>query len=115
MALPSKSTHCNNTFQGRDAMNNPVAPQIVQRIRAEYIEMPGLTLRPEQVQRLCGVDSTLCESILKVLVESGFLSKRADGAYARYRNSDISRARQAKAGLEPSITSITAHTRQRAS
>jgi hypothetical protein len=96
-------------------MNNPVAPQLVQRIRAEYIEMPGLTLRPEQVQRLCGVDSTLCESILKVLVESGFLSKRADGAYARCRNSDISRARQAKAGLEPSITSITAPTRQRAS
>ena len=97
-------------------MNKPVAPQIVQRIRAEYIEMPGLTLRPEQVQRLCGVDSTLCESILEVLVDSGFLSKRADGAYARYRNPDISRARPAKAGLEPSLVSISAaHTRPRAS
>ena len=64
-------------------MNKPVAPQIVQRIRAEYLEMPGLSLRPEQVQRLCGVDSTLCESVLEALVESGFLSRRADGAYAR--------------------------------
>jgi hypothetical protein len=96
-------------------MNTPVAPQLVQRIRAEYIEMPGLTLRSEQVQRLCGVDSELCESILEVLVESGFLSKRADGAYARYRNPDISRARQAKAGLEPAVVSISAHTRSRAS
>ena len=40
------------------AMSNTVAPQIIQRIRAEYLEMPGLSLRPEQVQRLCGVDST---------------------------------------------------------
>ena len=96
-------------------MNKPVAPQIVQRIRAEYLEMPGLTLRPEQVQRLCGVDSALCESILDVLVESGFLSRRADGAYARHRNPDISRARQAKAGLEPSGVSLNAHTRSRVS
>jgi hypothetical protein len=96
-------------------MNKPVAPQIVQRIRAEYIEMPGLTLRPEQVQRLCGVDSMLCESILETLVESGFLSRRADGAYGRYKNPEIARARQAKAGLEPTSVSMTAHIRPRAS
>ena len=53
-------------------MNKLVAPEIVQRIRAEYLEMPGITLRPEQVQRLCGVDRTLCESVLEALVESGF-------------------------------------------
>ena len=97
-------------------MNKPVAPQLVQRIRAEYIEMPGLTLTPEQVQRLCGVDSALCDSILRVLVESGFLSQRADGAYARHRNPDISRVRQAKAGLEPSVVPVSAqHVRPRAS
>jgi hypothetical protein len=96
-------------------MNTPVAPQIVQRIRAEYIEMPGLTLRPEQVQRLCGVDGALCARILQVLVETGFLSKRADGTYARSRNPDTSRARQAKAGLEPTVVPITARTHPRAS
>ena len=81
-------------------MNQPVASQAIQRIRAEYLEMPGLSLRPEQVQRLCGVDSALCEAVLKSLVESGFLARRADGAYGRFRNLDIARARQAKAGLE---------------
>lgn len=95
-------------------MNKPVAPQIVQRIRAEYLEMPGLTLKPEQVQRLCGVERTLCESVLEALVESGFLSRRADGTYAR-QNPDISRARQAKANLEPSAVSLHAQTRPRAS
>ena len=77
--------------------------------------MPGITLRPEQVQRLCGVDSTVCQSVLEALVESGFLSRRADGAYGRDRNPDISRARQAKAGLEPSAGATHAHIRLRAS
>ena len=94
-------------------MNTPVAPHILQRIRSEYLEMPGLTLRPEQVQRLCGVDSADCQSVLEALVESGFLSKRSDGAYARDRNPDISRARQAKAGVEPGVLVPVARRRSR--
>jgi hypothetical protein len=84
-------------------MNVPAA-HILQRIKSEYIEMPGLTLRPEQVQRLCGVDGAACQTMLEALVEIGFLSKRADGAYARHRNPGISRARQAKARLEPAAS-----------
>ena len=82
-------------------MNVPVAAHILQRIKSEYIEMPGLALRPEQVQRLCGVDGAACQTVLEALVETGFLSRRSDGAYGRFRNPDISRARQAKAGLAP--------------
>jgi hypothetical protein len=96
-------------------MNTPVVPQILQRIRAEYLEMPGLSLRPEQVQRLCGVDSAACQSVLEALVESGFLSKRSDGAYGRYRSPDITRARQAKAGLEPGVVPAISRNRSRAS
>lgn len=96
-------------------MNNPAAPHIIQRIRAEYVEMPGLTLQPEQVQRLCGVDRALCESVLEALVASGFLSKRSDGAYARHRNPDIARARPAKASLELGGAAVTGRTRPRAS
>ncbi len=96
-------------------MSSAAAPQILQRIRAEYLEMPGLTLKPEQVQRLCGVDSALCVSVLEALVESGFLSRRADGAYGRYRNPDIARLRPAKAALEPSAQSILSRGAARAS
>ena len=96
-------------------MNKITAPQILQRIRAEYLEMPGLTLRPEQVQRLCGVDRSLCETALDMLVESGFLSIRPDGAYGRFRNPDIARSRPAKASLEPSVLSTMGRLRPRAS
>jgi hypothetical protein len=77
--------------------------------------MPGLTLRPEQVQRLCGVDRNLCETALAMLVESGFLSVRPDGAYGRFKNPDIARARPAKASLEPSVLSAMGRLRPRAS
>lgn len=96
-------------------MNAPVTPHILQRIKSEYIEMPGLTLRPEQVQRLCGVDGASCQTVLEALVESGFLSKRSDGAYGRYRNPDFSRARQVKAALEPTTGAAASRSRLRAS
>ena len=34
--------------------------RLLGRIRAEYLETPGLCLTPEQMQRLCGVEPTLC-------------------------------------------------------
>jgi hypothetical protein len=92
-----------------------LSPDVLQRIRSEYLEMPGLALKPEQVQRLCGVDSALCQSALETLVESGFLSRRSDGAYGRYRNPDIARARQAKAGLERHVRATPLRNRPRAS
>jgi hypothetical protein len=102
-------------IQAGSTMNKAVAPQIIQRIRAEYLEMPGLSLSAAQVQRLCGVDSALCESVLEALVESGFLARRSDGAYGRYRSTDVSHARQAKATLQPSVLAVAARDRRHAS
>ena len=97
-------------------MNQQAAtPQVVQRIRAEYLEMPGLSLTPEQVQRLCGVDRAVCQTALETLVETGFLSVRPDGAYGRFPNPDVSRIRPAKASLEPSVAVTMSRVRARAS
>ena len=95
-------------------MKKSATPHILQRIRVEYLEMPGLTLKPEQVQRLCGVDRTVCDAALSMLVDSGFLSMRPDGGYGRF-STDIVRARPAKASLEPSVPSTTSRVRPRAS
>jgi hypothetical protein len=95
-------------------MNNAVATEITHRIRAEFIEMPGLCLSPEQVQRLCGVDGAICRSVLETLVESGFLSQRLDGSYGRDRSPDF-RARQAKATLIPGEPAAAARNESRAS
>lgn len=53
------------------------------RIRAEFVEMPGMQLKPEQVERLSGIGSTVCQRVLDDLVRAGLLSRGADGTYAR--------------------------------
>ena len=96
-------------------MSKVSAAQVLRRVRAEYLEMPGLSLTAAQIQRLCGVDQGVCETALRILVESGFLSMRADGLYGRFRNPDISRARPATASLEPSALATLSRVRARAS
>jgi hypothetical protein len=71
------------------------------RIRAEYLEMPGLRLTPEQAQRLCGVERALCQTVLDALVAEKFLCVKPDGHYARLTDGEISRPYAAEADLRP--------------
>jgi hypothetical protein len=64
----------------------------LERVRAEYLEMPGLRLTLEQAQRLCGVERALCRSILEELVNTRFLCVRAGGLYVRLTDGDASRS-----------------------
>ena len=72
---------------------------VIARLRAEYLEMPGLRLTPEQVQRLCGIDPAVCQLVLDSLLASSFLCVKADGHYARLTEGAISRPHPAKADL----------------
>ncbi len=56
---------------------------LLNRLRAEFAEMPGMRLTAEQVQRLCGVERMVCTAILDTLVDEKFLSVLPDGRYAR--------------------------------
>ena len=64
---------------------NVVVPHdaVRNRLRAEFLEMPGLRLKSEQVQRLCGVERTICQIVLVSLVDEQFLHVNEDGRYAR--------------------------------
>jgi hypothetical protein len=57
---------------------------VLNRLRAEFVEMPGLRLTSEQVQRLCGIEPTICRLVLASLVGERFLSLNSDGRYARF-------------------------------
>jgi hypothetical protein len=85
------------------------------RIRAEYIEMPGLRLKSEQVQRLCGVDGAACQTVLDTLVGAGFLSLRPDGSYVRSRDFETAHASPAKATLESPVMAAVSRIRKQAS
>ena len=55
---------------------------MLNRVRGEFLEMPGLRLRIEQAQRLWGLDRSTCEELLSSLVEANFLARRGDNAYS---------------------------------
>ncbi len=55
----------------------------VQRVKREFLEMPGLRLTVRQAARLWAIEPTDCERLLDDLVEARFLSRMRDGTYAR--------------------------------
>ena len=63
----------------------------IERLRGEFMEMPGLRLTPRQVQRLCGVDAALCQQVLDALVDLKFLRVNVDGTYSRVGDGHPSR------------------------
>ena len=56
---------------------------LVDRVRGEYIEMPGLSLTEEQAQRLWQLEPDACRTLLTALVDSGFLRRTPRGGYVR--------------------------------
>ena len=56
---------------------------LLMRIKAEFLEMPGLQLTPWQAQRLWGLDAKACDDALKALVDGEFLHRTSGGAYSR--------------------------------
>ena len=67
--------------------------KVLERVRAEFVEMPGMRLTAQQVERLCGIEPTLCATVLAALVAAKFLSITPDGKYARSREVDATRSR----------------------
>jgi len=61
---------------------------LLNRIRAEFLEMPGLRLTLPQTQRLCGADRASCEAVLHALVDEHFLALR-HGSYARPTDASV--------------------------
>ena len=56
---------------------------VLRRVRAEFVEMPGLRLTPAQAIRLWGVERDLCHAVINALIDSAFLRWTPAGALVR--------------------------------
>lgn len=63
----------------------------LERLQGEFLEMPGLRLTAPQVQRLCGIDETICAAVLSALVDTNFLCVKPGGVYARTTDGKVRR------------------------
>ena len=58
-------------------------PELLQRVREEYREVPNLRLTPSQAARLFGMEPSECAALLDALVNEHFLTRTADGLFVR--------------------------------
>ena len=56
---------------------------LLERVQAEYAEMPGLSITLPQAQRLWAVDQATCEEIFSRLVSGGVLKRTTRGRFVR--------------------------------
>ncbi len=54
-----------------------------QLIRAEYLEIPGLSLTRRQAERLWGLDARTCKNLLDEMVANKFLRLTPSDMYVR--------------------------------
>ena len=56
-------------------------------VRGEYVEMPGLRLSRRQAQRLWAIDAETCNAVLGALEHSHFLERNKDDEFMRAERS----------------------------
>jgi hypothetical protein len=56
---------------------------LADRVRGEFIEMPGLRLTMAQAVRLWGLDGPVCRDVIDILVRCEFLRWTSAGTIAR--------------------------------
>ena len=56
---------------------------MIDRIKSEYREMPGLQLTFEQMLRLWRLERSTCRTLVEKLIDAQFLKTTRDGRYVR--------------------------------
>lgn len=56
---------------------------VTQRVRAEFQEMPGLTLTEDQAAKLFGIEQKVCRDVINQLVDASYLRKTRSGSVTR--------------------------------
>ncbi len=72
------------SISARTAAAPPRIPMaLIHRVKAQYTEMPDLSLTSWQASRLLGLDVDICEYLLHALAASGFLQRGEKDHYHR--------------------------------
>lgn len=61
----------------------PRVPEVVERLKAVFLEIPGTRLTLADASKLSGLERPLCEFVLVALEDAGFLKRGRDGLYRR--------------------------------
>jgi hypothetical protein len=90
----------------RDAA--PSEREWTQIIRGEFLEIPGLRLTSDQVQKLWGLHRDACAAVLEDLLHQRFLQLTADGHYVHGGPSASARQTSARCGSPRGQAAVSA-------
>jgi hypothetical protein len=82
---------------------NVTFAELLCRIRAEYLEMPGLRLTAAQARCLFGLDSETLDPVLAALVDAKFLSQTHNGIFAIASTTGVATGRTAGIGVDSNV------------
>lgn len=77
-----------HTVSDRRSAHATIDEALLRRIVGEYDEMPGLSLTPQQAQRLWRLDEATCRASLNFLVHRRVLAVTPRGRYVKSENAD---------------------------
>ena len=60
-----------------------VLDDVLLRVQAEFLEMPGLRVTRAQARRLWALDDAVCEAVLCALVDARFLVESRNASFTR--------------------------------
>jgi hypothetical protein len=60
-----------------------VLDEVLLRVQAEFLEMPGLRVTRAQARRLWALDGAVCEAVLCALVDARFLVESRNASFTR--------------------------------
>jgi hypothetical protein len=64
-------------------IDEPLLAVWLRRVRADYLEVPGMHLTKAEIQRMWGLDAQTCDALVCRLVESRFLRLTRSNQYGR--------------------------------
>ena len=62
---------------------DPAVRTLIDLVRAEYAEMPGLSVTPVQAARLWAVDRATCDEVFRRLIAMGVIRRTRRGTLVR--------------------------------
>jgi hypothetical protein len=83
---------------------NVTFAELLGRIRAEYLEMPGLRLTAPQARCLFGLDAETWDAVLAALVDAKFLYETPNGMFATASNTGVATGRTSGIGADSNVT-----------
>ena len=89
--MTSLALDCDRVGESASIVRASSVADCAERIRREYLDLPGMSLTATQAQRLSNVDSETCQLALDMMIRERFLRRTPQVQYVRCTTSSIAR------------------------